>query len=95
MGGGIEYAIPANSVLNYLSVEKLLGIDKKLGLDIFDGTIRAEYVHYDLGTETYAATPIGGAAGAYTISSRTQGNLIRVGLGYKFGGATAPVVARY
>ena len=52
VGGGLEYAIPTDSFLNYLSVEKILGIDKKLGLDAFDGTIRAEYIHYDLGTET-------------------------------------------
>ncbi len=95
VGGGIEYAIPANSFLNYLSVEKLLGFDKKLGLDAFQGTIRAEFVHYDLGTETVGVNPIGGAVGSYVSRFRTQGNLVRVGLGYKFGGAPAPVVARY
>ena len=96
VGGGIEYAIPTDSILNKLSVERLLGIDKYIGLDKSDGTIRAEYVHYDLGTETVGVNPIGGAAGGYTSRFRTQGNLIRVGLGYKFGGASAaPVVARY
>ena len=95
VGGGIEYAIPTNSILNYLSVEKLLGIDKKLGLDIFDGTIRAEYIHYDLGTDTVAVNSFGAAPGSYVSTFKTQGNLIRVGLGYKFNGTPAPVVARY
>lgn len=99
VGGGVEYAIPADSILNKLSVEKLLGLDKKLGLDIFEGTIRAEYVHYDLGTQSVAINSFGVAPGAYVGRFRTEGNLIRVGLGYKFngfgGGASAPVVARY
>ena len=96
VGGGVEYAIPTDSILNYLSVEKLLGIDKKLGLDAFDGTIRAEYVHYDLGTDTVAVNSVAvGAPGSYVSTFKTQGNLIRVGLGYKFGGTPAPVVARY
>lgn len=98
VGGGVEYAIPADSILNKLSVEKLLGIDKKLGLDIFEGTIRAEYVHYDLGTETVGVAGIGGAPGGYVARFRTEGNLVRVGLGYKFNGLSgtpAPVVARY
>ncbi len=98
VGGGIEYAIPADSILNKLSIEKLLGIDKKLGLDIFDGTLRAEYVHYDLGSQTVGAASLAGAPGGYVSTVRTEGNLIRVGLGYKFngfGGTPAPVVARY
>ena len=95
VGGGVEYAIPTDSFLNYLSVEKILGIDKKLGLDAFQGTIRAEYIHYDLGRETVLGNPIGGAAGSYVSTFRTQGNLVRVGLGYKFGATPAPVVARY
>ena len=78
-------------------MEKLLGIDKKLGLDIFDGTVKAEYVHYDLGRESFAVNALNGNPGGYVASSRTEGNLIRVGLGYKFNGLSAPtpVVARY
>ncbi len=98
VGGGAEYAIPPDSILNKLSVEKLLGIDKKLGLDIFDGTIKAEYVHYDLGRESFAVNALNGNLGGYVASTRTEGNLIRVGLGYKFNGLNAPaapVVARY
>ncbi len=95
-GGGVEYAIPANSFLNYLSVEKLLGIDKKLGLDIFSPTLRAEFVHYDLGTRTVVATGGDAVGGAYVTRFRTQGNVIKFGLGYIFGGTpAAPVVARY
>ena len=98
VGGGIEYAIPPDSFLNKLSVEKILGLDKKLGLDIFDGTLRAEYVHYDLGRETFAVNALNGNPGGYVASTRTEGSLIRVGLGYKFNGLNAPaapVVARY
>ena len=97
VGGGLEYAIPTDSILNSLSVERLLGLDKKLGINLGDGTIHAEYVHYDLGRQTSIinATPTGGPGG-YVSSFRVQGDLIRVGLGYKIGTAAAtPVVARY
>lgn len=96
VGGGAEYAIPANSILNYLSVEKLLGLDKKFGLDMLEPTLRVEFIHYDLGSRTVSATNSGGEPGGYLAQFRTAGNVIRFGLGYKFGGTpAAPVVARY
>ncbi len=97
VGGGVEYAIPSNSFLNNLSVERLLGLDKKLGINLGDGTIHAEYIHYDLRTQTATinATPTGGPGG-YNSRFRVEGDLIRVGLGYKIGSTAAtPVVARY
>ena len=93
-GGGVEYVIPTDSFLNNLSVEKLLGLDKKLGINLGDGLLRAEYIHYNLGSETVAVNSIGGVGG-YVSTFRTQGNLVRVGLGYKFGSTPTPVVARY
>ena len=62
---------------------------------------KIEYLHYDLGSVTYTGTmsniavPPGGTfynLGA-TSSTRFSGDIIRVGLNYKFG--YAPVVAKY
>lgn len=102
-GGGFEYAIPADSFLNYLSVEKLVG--KVMGgnqigflsfLDNSTSTVRVEFVHYDLGTRTVVATGGDALGGAYVNRFRTQGNVIKFGLGYLFGtSAPVPVVARY
>ncbi len=102
-GGGIEYAIPADSFLNYLSVDKLLG--KVMGgnkftalsfLDALSSTLRVEFVHYDLGTRTVVSTSTVGNPGGFVNRFRTEGNVLRFGLGYKFdGSAPAPVVARY
>lgn len=102
-GGGIEYAIPADSILNYLSVEKLLGkfmggnkISALSFLDAFSSTLRVEFVHYDLGTRTVVSTSTVGNPGGFINRFRTEGNVVRFGLGYKFdGSAPAPVVARY
>ena len=102
-GGGIEYAIPADSILNYLSVEKLLGkfmggtkISALSFLDSLSSTLKVEFVHYDLGTRTVVSTSTVGAPGGFVNRFRTEGNILRFGLGYKFGGnAATPVVARY
>ena len=103
-GGGVEYAIPADSFLNYLSVEKLVGKfmggDKIAFLDFLThstSTLRVEFVHYDLGTRTVVATGGDTVGGAYVNRFRTQGNVVKFGLGYLFGTTptAAPVVARY
>ncbi len=103
-GGGIEYAIPADSILNYLSVEKLLGkftggnkISALSFLDSLSSTLKVEFVHYDLGTRTVVATSTAGAPGGFINRFHTEGNILRFGLGYKFDGtsAPAPIVARY
>ncbi len=102
-GGGVEYAIPADSVLNYLSVEKLFGkfmggtkISALSFLDALSSTLRVEFVHYDLGTRTVVATSTVGNPGGFINRFKTEGNVIRFGLGYKFDGMnSAPVVARY
>lgn len=102
-GGGLEYAIPADSILNYLSVEKLLGkfmggtkIEALSFLDSLSSTLRVEFVHYDLGTRTVVSTSTVGAPGGFINRFKTEGNVVRFGLGYKFDGNNpAPVVARY
>ena len=80
-GGGIEYALPTASFLNVFGSSAV--------------TIKAEFIHYDLGTRTFlASTPAGGSS--FTTRVRTDGNLVRAGLNYKFGDVVMPpVVARY
>lgn len=96
-GGGAEYAIPNDSFLNYLSVEKLFGFDKTLGLNIFESTIRAEFIHYNLGTSNVLvrSTAAGPVGSSYSSRFKSEGNLVRVGLGYKYSPVASPVVARY
>ncbi len=73
-GGGVEYALPTGSLLNFLHSSAV--------------TIKAEYIHYDLGSHTYAApaTGLGGAGntGVYTQRVQTDGDLVRAGINYKF-----------
>ena len=71
-GGGIEYAMPTDSFLNFFHSSAV--------------TVKAEYLHYDLGTSslTLPATGLGGSSGAYTQRVRTDGDLARIGLNYKF-----------
>ncbi|GLS46288.1 outer membrane protein [Methylobacterium brachythecii] len=80
-GGGVEYAIPEDSFLNYLSVGKYLGIKSNAV------TLKAEYLHYDLGSHSiFAANQPGFTAPGYRVRFRDEGNLVRVGFNYKFGG---------
>ena len=90
-GGGAAYAIPNDSVLNKFSIEHYIGLDKLLGN--FTTTIKVEYVHYNLGSETVLLTGLGN--GGYTLNYRTEGNQVRAGLIYSFLSQPAPVVARY
>ena len=52
-------------------------------------TLRVEFVHYDLGTRTVVASGGDAVGGAYVNRFRTQGNVIKFGLGYLFGTASA------
>ena len=88
-GGGIEYAVPTDSFLNYFSVGRYLGIKSEAI------TLKAEYVRYDLGSRNVVVGSInpatGGqfvaaANGSYTSRFNTEGHLIRAGFNYKFGG---------
>ena len=75
-GGGVEYAIPTTSFVNIFNAGAV--------------TLKAEYLHYDLGSNTIGYGP-------YTTRIHNDGNIVRGGINYKFNtfAAPAPVVARY
>ncbi len=86
-GGGIEYALPTDSFLARFSLLNLLGVQSQAV------TIKAEYLHYDLGSRNVLVNNTGltvaGAAqprGSYTSRFHTEGNLVRAGFSYKFNG---------
>ena len=81
-GGGVEYAIPTASFLNFFKSSAV--------------TVKVEFIHFDLGNQqTFLAQTAGGIG--YNQNTHTEGNLARAGLNYKidFNPAPAPVVARY
>ena len=72
-GGGIEYALPTGSFLNFFKSSAV--------------TLKLEYLRYDLGDTSYQATnrlPNAAPGSAYNIKTQTEGNIARVGLNYKF-----------
>ena len=82
-GGGLEYAIPTTSFVNFFHSSAV--------------TLKAEFIHYDLGSQSLLVGAPGTAA-SYTSRVKTDGNLVRAGINYKldlFGSPAAPVVARY
>ncbi|KQP12407.1 porin family protein [Methylobacterium sp. Leaf93] len=80
-GGGIEWAIPTDSFLNRFNF-----IGSFIGASAI--TLKAEYLHYDLGSRSVLvnATGLTAATGSYTSRFSTEGNLIKAGFNYKFGG---------
>ncbi len=76
-GGGIEYALPTDSVLNFFRANAI--------------TLKVEYLHYDLGSRTLVdfgvVAPVDAAGdGPSSLAKiRTEGNIVRAGLNYKFG----------
>ena len=68
-GGGVEYAVPTTSFLNLFHSSAV--------------TVKAEYLHYDLGHSDIAIA----APGLNVASARVtnQGDLVRFGVNYKFG----------
>ena len=80
-GGGIEFAIPTDSFLNTFALGRYLGIK-------YDAlTLKAEYVHYDLGSQNVLVAALPGVGtGSYISRFRTEGNIVRAGFNYKFGG---------
>lgn len=81
-GGGIEFAVPTDSFLNTFAIGKYLGLK-------YDAlTIKAEYVHYDLGSRNVLVGNLGtgGAGLGYVSRFRTEGNIVRAGFNYKFNG---------
>lgn len=77
-GGGVEYALPTTSFVNVFGSSAV--------------TLKAEYLHYDLGRSSFG---VNGAAGSFTARDRVTGDLVRAGLNFKFGAPVVPVVARY
>ena len=71
-GGGVEYAIPTDSFFSFLNFFKTSAV-----------TIKAEYLHYDLGRQTYGLFNAAGAQ-TYTARTRTDGDIGRIGVNYKF-----------
>jgi outer membrane immunogenic protein len=84
-GGGIEYALPTDSFLNFFHSSGV--------------TVRAEYLYYNLGNSSNVlngtGTVIVPLGSSFTGRIHDTGNLVRVGLNFKFGAAPPPVVARY
>lgn len=65
-------------------------------------SVKAEYLYYDLGDETVTALGNGTVRGVdqlndidYVAKADFTGSIVRVGLNYRFGGSSAPVIARY
>jgi len=59
-------------------------------------SIKGEYLYYNLGSANYAVAPanaIAAGEGITTVATQKfDGNILRVGINYKFGG---PIVAKY
>ena len=81
-GGVFEYALPITSFVNVFHASAV--------------TIKGEFIRYQLGTNDLLIARTTNVNPGYTQSIRTDGNLVRIGLNYKFGApAPVPVVARY
>ena len=74
-GGGVEYAVPTDSFFNRFNVFHASGV-----------TLKAEYLHYDLGADTLTFPGVNGGStiGGYTSRVRSDGDLVRAGINYKF-----------
>lgn len=70
-GGGIEYALPTDSFLNFFRSSAV--------------TIKGEYLRYDLGSRTLLVGTTGGPGVGYNVNYRTEGSIARAGLNFKFG----------
>ncbi len=82
-GGGIEYAIPVDSFLNKFNLLSYFNIIKSEAV-----TVKVEYLRYDLGSRNVLVNSVlpGGPTGSYTSRFTTEGNLVRGGFTYRFGG---------
>ena len=69
-GGGIEYALPVDSFLNFFRSSAV--------------TIKAEGLYYDLGRRTIVVNGLAGGL-PYASRFETKGFIARAGLNYKFG----------
>lgn len=69
-GGGIEYALPTTSFLNFFKSSAV--------------TLKAEYLRYELDSSNLRDTGVGTVNLANGVKVRNDGNLARIGLNYKF-----------
>ena len=69
-GGGVEFAIPTASFLNFM---------RSSGV-----TVKAEYLHYDLGRGTIGQRSVSTDYVGYVSRTSTEGDLARLGVNYKF-----------
>lgn len=73
-GGGIEYALPTESFLNFFRSSAV--------------TLKIEYLRYDLGRRNLLVASTGAPLSpgvGYLARVQTEGSLIRAGVNYKFG----------
>lgn len=70
-GGGIEYALPVDSFLNFFKASAV--------------TLRAEYLHFDLGQRSLIAKDTYVDVSTIKSKIRNDGDIGRIGLNYKFG----------
>ena len=79
-GGGIEYALPTDSILAKFNLLSYLNLIQSQAV-----TVKAEYLRYDLGSKNVLVAPVGGGVGSYISRFNTEGNLVRGGFTYRFG----------
>jgi outer membrane immunogenic protein len=58
-------------------------------------SLRAEYLHYDLGTRSVTAFDPAIPLDVFASSAKFSGDIARLGLNFRFGGGGGPVVAKY
>lgn len=82
-GGGLEYALPADSFFAKFNLLSYLNLIQSQAI-----TFKVEYLRYDLGSRNVVVNPVlaGGPTGSYTSRFTTEGNLVRGGFTYRFGG---------
>jgi outer membrane immunogenic protein len=71
VGGGVEYALPTDSILNVFRSNAV--------------TVKGEALYYDLGGRTIPVLPVGRGASTFATRFQNEGALGRVGVNYKFG----------
>lgn len=58
-------------------------------------SVKAEYLYYDLGKSQLTLASVFPVVSAATYDVKRDGHVFRVGLNYRFGGGSGPVVAKY
>ncbi len=69
-GGGVEYALPTTSFLNFFHSSAV--------------TVKAEYLRYNLDSSNLRDSGLGTVALPGGIKVKNEGNIARIGLNYKF-----------